>query len=152
MQWIGMSTVFFTAMVKFMFSPALGPALNLSYTETFIANLAGAFVATTIFYFGAEFFLKASHKRKIKKLKEAQEKGIELKRKKIFTRKNKLIIKIKNKIGIIPFAFWVPFFLSIPIGSIITAKFFGKHKITYPLILIGIVLNNCITVSIVYLF
>ena len=70
MQWIGMSTVFFTAMVKFMFSPALGPALKLSYTETFIANMAGAFVATTVFYFGAEFFLKANHKKKIKKLKE----------------------------------------------------------------------------------
>jgi hypothetical protein len=150
MQWVALSTVFFTAMVKFMFSPALGPALKLSYIETYIANMAGALISMTIFYFAAEFFLKRSHDKKVKKYKEALVTGEVLPAKKVFTKRNKFIIRIKNKIGIIPFAFWAPFFLSIPIGSIITAKFFGKQRMTFPLMIVGIALNNTITVSFVY--
>lgn len=152
MQWVALSTVFFTAMVKFMFSPALGPALKLSYIETYLANLAGAVLSMTVFYYAAEFFLKRSHNAKVLKNKLAIEQGKALPKKPIFTKKNKFIIRMKSKIGVIPFAFWAPFLLSIPIGSIITAKFFGKRSITYPLMVLGCVLNNTITVSLVYLF
>lgn len=150
MQWVGLSTVFFTAMVKFMFSPALGPALKLSYIETYFANAAGAVVSMAIFYFAAEFFLKRSHQKKVQKYKVAIASGIEVKHKPIFTKRNKTIIRLKNKIGILPFSFWAPFLLSIPIGTIITAKFFGKRKMTFPLMIIGVFLNNTITVSLVY--
>ncbi len=150
MQWVALSSVFFTAMVKFMFSPALGPALNLSYIETYIANAAGAILSMVIFYFAAEFFLKRSHEKKVKKYREALDAGIVPAPKKVFTKRNKTIIRLKNKIGIVPFAFWAPFFLSIPIGSIITAKFFGKRRLTFPLMIIGVFLNNTITVSFVY--
>lgn len=150
MQWVGLSTVFFTAMVKFMFSPALGPAVKLSYIETYIANAAGAIVSMTIFYFAAEFFLKRSHQKKVQKHKAAIAAGIDVPHKPAFTKRNKTIIRLKNKIGIIPFSFWAPFFMSIPIGSIIVAKFFGKRKMTFPLMVIGIFLNNTITVSLVY--
>jgi hypothetical protein len=150
MQWVGLSTVFFTAMVKFMFSPALGPALKLSYMETYIANSIGALVSMTIFYFAAEFFLKRSHQKKVQKYQEAIASGISVLPNKIFTKRNKTIVRLKNKIGIVPFSLWAPFLLSIPLGSIITAKFFGKRKMTFPLMIIGIFLNNTITVSLVY--
>ncbi len=150
MQWVGLSTVFFMAMVKFMFSPALGPAVKLSYFETYIANAAGAIVSMTIFYFAAEFFLKRSHQKKVQKYKAAIAAGVEIQHKPIFTKRNKTIIRLKNKIGIIPFSLWAPFLISIPLGSIITAKFFGKRKMTFPLMVIGIFLNNTITVSLVY--
>lgn len=150
MQWVALSTVFFTAMVKFMFSPALGPALSLSYFETYFANMAGAFVSMTVFYFAAEFFLNRSHQKKVQKYREAIIAGVEVVPKKSFTKRNKTIVRLKNRIGIVPFCLWAPFLLSIPIGTIITAKFFGKRRMTYPLMIIGIVLNNTITVSFVY--
>lgn len=152
MQWVALSTVFFTAMVKFMFSPALGPALKLSYTETYIANFAGAVLSMTVFYYAAEFFLKRSHQAKVAKYRLAIAEGKEVTHKPIFTKKNKFIIRMKTKIGVIPFAFWAPFLLSIPIGSIITAKFFGKRSITYPLMVLGCLINNTLTVTLVYLF
>jgi len=150
MQWVALSTVFFTAMVKFMFSPALGPAMKLSYIETYIANAAGAIVSMTIFYFAAEFFLKRSHKKKVEKYRMAVAAGIDVVPVKSFTKRNKTIIRLKNRIGIVPFCFWAPFLLSIPIGTIITAKFFGKRRLTFPLMIVGIFLNNTITVSFVY--
>lgn len=151
MQWVALGTVFASAMVKFLFSPAVGPALGLSFFETYFSNLAGALVSMVIFYFAADFFLKRSHEKKVQKLREALDSGIVLPQKKIFTKRNKMIIRVKNKIGMVPFCFWVPLFLSIPIGSIITAKFYGKRAVTFPLMVIGAVLNNTITVSFVYL-
>ncbi len=150
MQWIGLSSVFFTAMVKFMFSPAIGPALKLSYIETYIANAAGAIISMTIFYFAAEYLLKRSQAKKVLKYKEAMKSGTDFPKTKIFTKRNKTIVRLKNKIGVVPFSFWAPFLLSIPIGSMITAKFFGKRKMTFVLMIIGIFLNNTITVSLVY--
>lgn len=137
-------------MVKFMFSPLIGPTFDLTFMETYIANLAGALIAMTLFYFAAEYFLKRNHNNKIKKYKIALASGKALKKQKIFTKRNKTIVRLKNKIGIIPFSFWAPLLLSIPIGSIITAKFFGKRKWTYPLMVIGATLNNSIIVSLVY--
>ena len=59
---------------------------------------------------------------------------------------------MKRSVGIIGIAFWAPFFLSIPLGSIITSKFYGDNKNTFFLIVSGICLNGLITTGITYLF
>jgi len=151
MPWVALSTVFLGGTVKFMVSPALGPALDLSYFQTFMANALGAIVSMVFFYYSANFFMKRHHHKQIKKQQDRLHKETNASKKKVFTRRNKLIVRLKNKIGHIPFALWAPFFLSIPIGSIITAKFFGKRKSTLWLMITGIFLNNTITVSFVYL-
>ena len=69
----------------------------------------------------AELFMKLSHKRAVKKRLEQEKKGIPVKVKKKFTRINKLIVRIKLRIGIYGIAFWAPLFLSIPIGSAVVA-------------------------------
>ena len=79
------------------------------------------------------------------------EKGIPFKNKKKFTKINKLIVKIKRSIGIIGISFYAPLLLSIPVGSIIVAKFYGNEKKTFPLIIVGIAVNGLITTGIAYL-
>ena len=81
---------------------------------------------------------------------EALEKGIKLKVKKKFTVVNKSIVRLKKKIGIYGVAIYAPFFLSIPLGSIITAKFYGKEKKTFFIILFGIIMNALITTGLAY--
>lgn len=151
MKWVALSTVFFSAMIKFMVSPLLGPLLELNYWETYFANLLGAFLSMVVFFFAADFFNKRSMQRRLKKAKQDALEGKPIKRKPVFTRRNKAIIRIKNKVGIVTFCFFAPFFLSIPIGSIIVAKFYGKKKKTFPLMILGIIITNTLTVSIAYL-
>lgn len=151
MKLIELSTVFFSSMIKFMFSPALGPVLGLTYLETYLANALGALTAMTIFFFAADYFHRLSVKRKANRRRRKIAAGLPIKHKKIFTKRNKTIIRLKNKVGVVIFALFAPFFLSIPIGSIITAKFFGKKKRTYPIMVIGVFLCNTITVSLAYL-
>ena len=84
-------------------------------------------------------------------IKEALKKGLPPIQKKKFTRMNKFIVKIKGSLGIVGISFWAPFFLSIPIGSIVTAKFYGENKKTYPLIIVGMFINGFATTGIAYL-
>lgn len=152
MNWTGLTTVFLLATVKFMVAPASGLPFKLSFLESYIATCLGGFVGITFFYFASEFFIKRAHKKKVEKHAIAKKMGIELIEKKKFTRMNRFIVKIKVKLGIIGISFWAPFFMSIPLGSIVVAKFYGKRKITFPLMCIGILINGLATTSITYLF
>ena len=139
------------SMIKFLFTPFGGPKAGLSFIETYVVCVAGALVSAAIFYFSSEFFLIRAHKKRKELLLQSIESGIPLKQKKKFTKTNKLIVRIKHKLGIIGVAFYAPLFLSIPIGTIITAKFYGKEKRTFPLIILGIGINGILTTGTAYI-
>lgn len=139
------------SMIKFLFTPFGGPKAGLSFVETYIVCVAGALLSAAIFFFSSEYFLKRAHKKRKELILKSLETGIPLKQKKRFTKTNKLIVRIKHKLGIIGVAFYAPLFLSIPIGTIITAKFYGKEKRTFPLIILGIGINGVITTGIAYI-
>ena len=152
MNWIGLGTLFVVSMIKFMFAPFGGQVAKLNFIETYISCCAGAIVSAAIFYFSANYFMKKAAERNEKNRRDLLEKGLPIPIKKRFTRINKGIVKMKRSVGIIGIAFWAPFFLSIPLGSIITAKFYRHNKNTFLLIMVGIFLNGLITTGITYLF
>lgn len=151
MNWIAYSTLFGISTVKFLFAPLGGARMGLNFLETYVSCCAGAIVCATAIYFSSEYFMKRAHKKRVQARLEAAEKGIELKVKKKFTRMNKFIVRIKHRLGIVGIAFYAPLFLSIPVGTIIVAKFYGKQKKTYPLILTGILINGAITTCLGFL-
>ncbi|MBI1837708.1 MAG: hypothetical protein HYR91_10640 [Flavobacteriia bacterium] len=148
---LGKYSIFFLlSMVKFLFAPFGGPASGLTFFETYISCIAGAIISASIFYFMSEYFLKKAHEKRHQKIHEAIQNGIELPHKNKFTKTNKFVVKMKLKLGIYGVAIFAPLFLSIPLGTIITAKFYGKEKSTYPIILMGIVMNGLILCGIAY--
>lgn len=135
------SAFFLLSTIKFLFAPFGGPASGLTFLETYVSCVLGAIISSSIFYFSAEYFLKRSRE----KAKKA------IVKKKVFTKTNRSIVKLKHKLGIYGVAMYIPLFFSIPVGSIITAKFYGKYVKTYPIILLGIFVNGLITTGIAYL-
>jgi len=152
MAWGAISSLFFISWIKFMFAPFGGPALGLTFFETYSGCVVGAIISSALFYFSADYMMDRAKAKKNEKIQEAITKGIPIKSEKNFTRMNKFIVNIKRSLGQIGVCFWAPFFLSIPIGSIISAKFYGDSKKTYPLIVLGIFLNGIVTTGIAYLF
>ena len=150
MNWGLITSIFLLSTVKFMFAPFTGSGIGLSVAETFIASVSGGTLSSAIFYFASDFFMEYSQKKKIAKKLAALEKGIVFKEKKKFTKTNRAIIRVKRSLGIYGICFWAPFFLSVPIGSVIVAKFYGKLKQTYPLIVLGMLLNATITCFLAY--
>lgn len=145
-------TFFLFSMVKFMFTPFAGPRAKLSFTETYLVCVSGAIVCAAFFYFLSDFFMKRAHKKRVKLYKEKREKKSPILSNKRFTKTNKIILKTKNKLGIYGIALYAPFFLSVPIGSIVAAKFYRKDKRTFPLIVLGMITNGLITTSLSYFF
>lgn len=143
-------TVFLTGTWKFMFTPALALGLGFNFLESWVLSCAGATFSSFVFFWTAEFFMKRAHNKKIRKMLQAREKGLPYQPKKQITRVNKFIVLLKKKVGWYGISIYVPLFLSIPIGSIIVAKFYGKRRFTYPLIVIGIMLNGFILTAISY--
>lgn len=152
MAWGYLSTVFFLAMVKFMFAPATGRALDLPFWETFFACFAGGTFGSFVFYFSSELLIKYTHNKKVAKNEALEKQGLPIIEKKKFTKSNRYIIRVKRTLGIYGICFWAPFFLSVPIGSIIVAKFYGKLKKTFPLIILGMGINAIVMTLIAYIF
>lgn len=85
----------------------------------FYCGLGGMVSAISFFFLGKkmdEFFKKKKKKSQAKK---------------IFSRKNILIVKVKNKFGLFGIAMTIGL-ISVPLGAIITGKYFGKHKMAIP--------------------
>lgn len=120
------SGVFLLATIKFVFAPTAGWASGLTFWEIYFAALAGGLLSFNVFYLSSNhFMLRAQAKR----MEKEQATGLI---KKKFTGTNKFVVKMKRSpLGYVLLVLLGPNFLSVPIGSIIVAKFYGDRKQTY---------------------
>lgn len=150
MNWHVLTSIFLLGMVKFMFSTMPGAHVGIPFIETYLASFSGGTFSAAIFYFGSDFLLEWDRNRKIKKRELLISQGLPVPRKRNFTRTNRFIIRIKRRFGRYGICFWAPFFLSVPLGSIVVAKFYGKDKQTFPLIVAGMAINAAIITFVAY--
>ena len=151
MSWGSIITVFFLSTFKFLFAPFTGELLGLDFWITALTCFAGGTFSAVVFFFSSEYFIIRSIKNKRKRKEEAISMGLKWVDKPRFTRTNKLIVRMKRTFGIYGICFWAPFLLSVPIGTIVAAKFYGKKKQSFPLIVIGMALNALIMTSLAFL-
>jgi hypothetical protein len=110
--------------IKFLFVPFLSIHVhNFNFITAALINIIGGIIGITFFFKTSAYFVE----RSIKKRHDAIEKGV-YKPKKNFTRTNKLLVHIKNTMGMYGLAFLVLPFLSIPISSVVSAKYFHLKK------------------------
>ena len=125
MSWIALLYVFLLAHVKFLVTATIALATypQLSVDEIFIASSLGAISCFNIFYFIS---------KKIYFVENKQSKSTKTKKSKTFKKRNRILIKMKqSKIGFLLVCTLAPLFLSIPIGTVVSVKFFGDNKKTY---------------------
>lgn len=145
MNWGGIVGIFLMAFIKFMFAPfAAANIEGIEVIPAIITVFSGGLISAFVFYFGSDFFMKRAHRKKAEKIEEALAKGTPLKKRKSFTRLNKSLVKFKHSIGQKGLCILAPLFLSVPLGSIICAKFFGHRKSTFPMIVFGLAMNSVI--------
>lgn len=134
-------TGFWLGTFKFMFAhwltfaAAKTASYDITFFELFIAVQTGATVSMSLFYFSSGAIMRYTAKRRFEKEALAIKLGKPYTPRKKFTRTNKAIIWVKRKIGIYGVTFVAPLFMSIPIGSVVCAKFYGTRRRTFPLML-----------------
>ena len=135
-----------------MFAPFAASNMDgINFVTAIISVFSGGLISAFVFYFGSEFFMKRAHRKKVEKIEAAIAKGTPIKKKKTFTRLNKSLVKFKHSIGQKGLCVLAPLFLSVPLGSIICAKFFGHRKSTFPTIVFGLAINSILLSSIAYI-
>ena len=149
MNFAAYSTGFLMGTVKFMFAATSMMAFSVSYWEIVFATFLGAFVSFNIFFFFSGLLMERAREKKLEKIKNGS-----LKSKKQFSRMNKFIVKMKlSSFGYFVLVIVGPMVLSIPIGSIIIAKFYRRIKFTYWLEMVSLFLwANLFTLANLYIF
>lgn len=117
--------------IKFLFAPPAVLAVGFSFWETIAITIAGGWIGVWFFYFFGKWAIDFYNKKYPPKEKKKQLK---------FTWKNKLIIKVKSGFGIYGLAFISPVTISIPVGSILAARYFSQDKKTVFILMAGIIL------------
>lgn len=145
MNWGYYLTGFGLGTIKFLFShwtikgAATYNQTDLNFFEIFLPPTLGALITMVICYFASEALMERAMQKKIANNRADIVAGIVGKQKKKFTLVNKSIVQIKMKLGLYGITFLAPLFLSIPIGSVVCAKFYRHKKHTFILMLITVI-------------
>ncbi len=106
--------IYFLCLFKFIAGPVLGSAAGYSVFETVLVTVAGMMTSVSVFAFLGD---------KIKQYMALRAK----KPKQIFSKKNRNIVKIWGKYGVLGIAFLTPVILT-PIGGTLIMVSFGVPK------------------------
>lgn len=104
---------------------------SITPTELFLVLLIGGTLGVLVFYFLGTLVNTLLDKLFLLWKKEAEPK-------KQFTKKNRWIITLKTKYGLIGIAALSPIFFSIPLGCFLASRFYRKKKTTLFMMLFGI--------------
>lgn len=127
--------------VKFFLAPSTAIISGYSYTETILITTIGGIGGVITFYYFGEF-LQYVFSRKKKKKKE----------KKVFTRMNRTIVRVKSTYGLLGLAVLTPCLFSIPLGALLAARYFDKDKRTLPFLLASVIVWSFILTSATSIF
>lgn len=161
--------------VKFIAGPPFAYVYNQKYefgfTESVIYSIIGGMLGVYVFTFFNDQVLKFIHYIRQKKRKHAGGKGVYSKptadvniplkikymyvdektgSKRIFTKRNRRIIRIWKKYGLAGIAFVTPCIISIPVGTIVANSFVKNKKKIFLYMFISIVCWSLIIHSVFY--
>ncbi|NDK57530.1 hypothetical protein GWO68_16520 [Pontibacter sp. BT213] len=109
-------SVYLISMVKFFAGPLTGVAVGLTYFETVLLTIAGMMTTVIIFSIIGRALSKWWAKRQ------------RAKNKPMFSKKNRRIVTIWNKFGVVGVAFLTPILLTPIVGTVVAALFGAPRK------------------------
>ena len=125
--WVEIISVFLLSTIKFVFGGvpmALG--LGFSYFESITVTTLGGCFGVAVFVFTSDkliaFFKERDAQKRIKNPNATP--------KKKFNKKNRMIISVKRRFGLLGFSILIPVLIPIPIGCFLAVRYFNdKQKI-----------------------
>lgn len=124
-----------TSSVKFLFAPLVSLSMGFDKLQTILFTSLGGALGVLVFYFLSAGLMKKALERRIAKVKAGLAKP-----KKNFTRINKLIVRVKHKMGLPGIAFLTLPIISVPLCAIISAKFFRHRNDTLAYLMISVLI------------
>ncbi len=132
-------SVFLVAMVKYFYTPLYAYLTGLEFWVSVVTMIIGGITSFSFFYFISHFIVISTKYIKpavrnilpdnwIEKLDDRKEqKALKRKNAKKFTRKNKMIIRMRN-LGMWGIILTTPVLLSLPVGAFLLLKYYSDRK------------------------
>lgn len=134
-------SVILTSSVKFFLAPGASTALGFDHLTTILLTIAGGTLGVCVFYLGARLALRrleARIKEPLSGAEPGEEEAGALKKKKVFTKRKRFYVRIKNTVGPVGLAFLTPAILSIPIGCTLCARFYPRNRFMLIYLLVSV--------------
>ncbi len=126
--------------VKFLFTPSAMIASGYSFWQTATITMAGGSLGVLVFYYAGEaIFLWWKNLNVGKKRK-----------KKFFSKRNRIIVRYMNQFGIIGLAACIGV-LSVPLCSLLAARYFYHKKSTIILLICSVIVWSFLLTGFSYL-
>ena len=142
-HWLKIAEVALIASVKFLFAPFEAERYGMSFWDAFTITTGGGIAGIFIFYFSGQL-IADWWRHNVAKVKSFFTRrpvsDFEGAHRKVMTRKDKLIVRVKNKFGLTGIAFLTPCIISIPIGTLVAVAFYRKRRPILLYLLISLVL------------
>jgi len=135
--------VLFLSSFKFLFATPLAFELGLNFLQTFITTFVGGTLGVIFFYYLSEGLINLWRRyfpqlvsRFISNHKHLNSAYLHFvwkrrNKKRIFTFRNRTLIKIRNKYGLLGIVVLTPCILSIPFGSFLAARYYSSQRTLY---------------------
>ncbi len=155
--------VFLLATVKYVFTFPIALLIGLNFVQTLLAVTLGGIAGFFFFYYLSGYLVKRVHYLRTFIRRHAP-RPIRLKfrqllnwRKKItgeriFSKRNRFIVSFKAKYGLLGIVVLSPVILSIPIGAFLLNKYYSKHKMAKPYMVLSILSWTAVFVAFVMIF
>ena len=155
--------VFLLATVKYVLTFPYAMMIGLNFEQTLISVTLGGLVGFYFFYHFSGFALKQYHyvktfiwkhspqyvRFKFRQLRNWRKR---MTGEKVFTKTNRLIVKFRTNYGLIGIIVASPVFLSLPIGAFLLNKYYPKHKLVMPYMIISILSWAAVFVAFAIIF
>jgi hypothetical protein len=100
--------------------PAAMVLFKYSFIKVFLVSVAGGITGNIVFVHLSAVIIKRIHNYRARKGR--------IHRKKIFTRFNRFIIRVKKRFGLVGISVITPLLLSTPLGAFLAERFFKDKK------------------------
>ncbi len=130
--------VFLMSGVKFGFAPFLSAYDGYNFIETFVLTSLGGISGVLFFYFLSALIISSFKKMEKKWGFKFMIFKRSKKKKRIFTFRNKLLVRLRSNFGLFGVAIFTPILLSIPIGTLIAQRYYSNKRLTIPLLLLSV--------------
>lgn len=143
--------------VKFITAAPLASAYGFEYWETLLITSTGGLAGVTFFFQLSKWTLRAFKKtreniQKVSSNPIESTKNNTTVKKKIFTWKNKFIVKTVRRFGLAGIAFITPVVLSIPLGTFIAFRYFNNKNKVYTYLSLAVFFWSVLLSSLTLLF
>ena len=155
--------VFLLATVKYVLTFPYALMIGLNFEQTLISVTLGGLVGFFFFYHFSGFALKQFHhvktfvwrhipiyvKFKYRQLCAWRKR---VTGEKVFTKTNRFIVKFRTRYGLIGIIVASPIILSLPVGAFLLNKYYPKHKLVMPYMIISILSWAAVFVAFAIIF